>query len=99
MEFYLHSPVCILGVCAWLNIRTTVPFPRLAQVHGVACDTLWETGEVHTEFWWGDPRDRDHSEDLGVNGRITIKLIIKNHDAGALSGSIRLRTGTGGGRL
>ena len=25
-----------------------------------------ETGEVHTEFWWGGPRERGHLEDLGV---------------------------------
>jgi hypothetical protein len=25
------------------------------------------TGEVHTGFWWGDLRERDHLEDLGVD--------------------------------
>ena len=25
-------------------------------------------GEVHTGFWWGDMRERDHLEDLGVDG-------------------------------
>ena len=30
---------------------------------------VWEIGEVHTGFWWGDPRERDHVEDLGVDGR------------------------------
>jgi len=102
MEFYLHSsdsPVCILGVCAWLNTRTTHPFPRFTQVHGTACGRLWETGEVHTEFWWGDLREIDHSEDLGVDGRIMIKWIIKNWDAKAWSGLIRLRIGTGDRRL
>jgi hypothetical protein len=27
----------------------------------------WETGEVHTEFWWGDLKERDHLQDLGVD--------------------------------
>jgi len=31
---------------------------------------LWETGEVHAEFWWGDLSERDHLEDLGMDGRI-----------------------------
>jgi len=25
------------------------------------------TGDVHTGFWWGDLRKRDHLEDLGVD--------------------------------
>jgi hypothetical protein len=28
----------------------------------------WETGEVHTGFWYGDLREREHSEDLDVDG-------------------------------
>jgi hypothetical protein len=35
----------------------------------------WETGEVHTEFCWRDLRERDKSEDLGVDGRIILKWI------------------------
>jgi len=25
---------------------------------------------MHTEFWWGNLTDRDHLEDLGVDGKI-----------------------------
>jgi hypothetical protein len=33
----------------------------------------WGRGEVFTGFWFGDPKGRDHWEDLGVGGRITLR--------------------------
>jgi hypothetical protein len=36
-----------------------------------------ETGEMHTGFWLGDLRERDHLEDLGVGERILLKWIFK----------------------
>jgi hypothetical protein len=36
---------------------------------------VWETGEVHTGFWWGDLRERDHLQDLDVDGRGILKWI------------------------
>jgi hypothetical protein len=38
---------------------------------------IWETGEVHTRFWWGGLRVRDYWEDLDVDGRIRLKMIFK----------------------
>jgi hypothetical protein len=34
-------------------------------------------GEVNTGFWWKTPRERDHLEDLGVDGRIILKWTFK----------------------
>lgn len=34
-------------------------------------------GELHTGFWWGTLEERDHLEDLGLDGRIILKLIFK----------------------
>jgi len=29
-------------------------------------------GEVHTGFWWENPKERDHLEDPGIVGRIIL---------------------------
>jgi hypothetical protein len=35
-------------------------------------------GEVHAGFWWGNLRERDLFEEVGVDKRILLKLILKN---------------------
>jgi hypothetical protein len=59
---------------------------------------VWETVEVHTEFWWGDLTEREHLEDTGVDVRIILKRVFRKWDAdmGCL---IWLMLGTGGGLL
>jgi hypothetical protein len=54
---------------------------------------------VHTRFWWGGLRERDHLEALGVDGRIILKWVFKKWDREAWTGLIWLRIGTGGGFL
>jgi hypothetical protein len=39
-------------------------------------------GEVHTGFWWGDPRESDHLGDPGVDGRIILRWIFGKWDVG-----------------
>ena len=45
---------------------------------------MGETGEVHTGLWWGNPRERDHFENLGIDGRIKLKCIFKNLHEGSM---------------
>jgi hypothetical protein len=33
----------------------------------------WKRGEVFSGFWLGGPKVRDHWEDLGIGGRITLR--------------------------
>ena len=41
-----------------------------------------EGRKLHTGFWWGDLRERDHLEDLGIKGRIILKYIFEKWDGG-----------------
>jgi hypothetical protein len=37
---------------------------------------------VHTEFWWGILRERDHLEFSGIDGRIILRWIFRKWDEG-----------------
>jgi hypothetical protein len=39
-------------------------------------------GEVHTEWWLRNLRERDHWEDRGVDGRIILRWILRKWDGG-----------------
>jgi hypothetical protein len=43
---------------------------------------VWRRKEVHTQFWWGNLRERDHLEDPGVCGRIILRWIFMKLDGG-----------------
>ena len=60
----------------------------------------WGGGaEAYTGFWRGNLRERDHLENTGVDGRIILRWISRKWDVRAWTGSMWLRTGTGGGNL
>ena len=41
-------------------------------------------GEVHTGFWWGNLRERNHLEDPGVDGRNSIKMDLQEVGLGGM---------------
>jgi hypothetical protein len=41
-----------------------------------------EGGQVHTGFWWGNLRERDHLKDLGIDGRIILKCPLMKQSGG-----------------
>jgi hypothetical protein len=59
----------------------------------------WERRDKCTRFCWESPKERDHSEDQGVSGRVESEWILGRFACGVWIGFDWLRTGTGGGLL
>ena len=49
---------------------------------GGACSTYGGRGEVYVGFWSKNLRERDHSKDPGVDGRIILKWIFRKWGGG-----------------
>jgi hypothetical protein len=77
------------------NIVRVIKPRRMRWVGHVAC--IKESRGVYA-FWWGNLRERDHLNDYGIDGRISI-WIFRKWDVRAWTGSMWLRIGTGGGHL
>jgi hypothetical protein len=65
---------------------------------GEACSTYGREKEVHTVFWWGSMRERDHLEGPGIDGRVILRCILRKWDGG-WTGLFWLRIGTGDSHL
>jgi hypothetical protein len=77
-----------------LNIVRVIKARRLRLVRHVA-----RMGEVFTGFWLRSPNGRDHWEDSGVGGRITLSWILGRWESMWRSGFGWLRIGSNGGLL
>jgi hypothetical protein len=60
---------------------------------------VWEKTEKCTRFWWEIPKERDHSEDKGMGGRMRSEWILGRLAWGVWIGFDWLRIGTSGGLL
>jgi hypothetical protein len=38
---------------------------------------VWERGEVHTEFWWGNLKDGGYFEDPDFDGMVILNWIFE----------------------
>jgi hypothetical protein len=56
----------------------------------------WERREKCTRCWWEIPKERDHSEDHGIDGRMGSECILGRLGGGGWIGFDWLRIGTGG---
>jgi hypothetical protein len=55
--------------------------------------------DVHTALWWGNLKEIDYVEDLGIGGRIILKRILRKSIGTACIGLMWLWTGKSGGLL
>lgn len=39
---------------------------------------IWDRKEMHVGFYWGNIKERDRFENLGVDGRIQLNWVLKN---------------------
>ena len=54
---------------------------------------------MQTGVWWRYLKETVHLEDLGIDGRIIIRLILKKYEGNLQIGLIWLRIRTGDGHL
>jgi hypothetical protein len=66
----LYSSPNIVGVIKSRRMRWAGHVARMGR------------GEVHTGFWWGNLRERDHLKEPGVDGRIILKWTFRMWDVG-----------------
>jgi hypothetical protein len=56
---------------------------------GRACGT-YGGGEINTDFWWRNLKERDHLEDLGVDLSMVINYILKKWNGRWGGGGVEL---------
>ena len=76
----LHSEELYVLYCSPNIVRVIKPRQTRWAVH-VA---YMGRGHLPTGVWWGNLREREHSEDLIVNGRIILKCNFKTWDGGVV---------------
>jgi hypothetical protein len=52
-------------------LRDYIKEVEMARVCG-----MYERNEMHTGLWWGNLKESNCLEDLGIDGRITLKWVL-----------------------
>jgi hypothetical protein len=62
------------------NIIQVIKSRSMRLAGHVAC--IRERRGIYIGVWWGNLRERDHLEDLGIDGRIILRWIFRNCNVG-----------------
>jgi hypothetical protein len=83
-QFIMFSPEQLFHklrtplACCYISIRSCrqyYPGDKIRKNElGMACGTCWGEERCIRGFWCGNLTERDHLEDLGVDGRIIMEL-------------------------
>jgi hypothetical protein len=55
---------------------------------------LLERQKMLAEYWWEIRKERDSLEDLGVDGILLLRRILRKHECRPSTEAVRLMTGT-----
>jgi hypothetical protein len=53
----------------WFVLLTKYYSDKQINKNGWGMWHVWEREEIHTGFWWGNLKESDHLENLGVMGK------------------------------
>jgi hypothetical protein len=81
-------------MCSSPYVVRVIKLRRMRWPVHVAC--MGERRDVCMVLVGENLRERDHLQDPGVDGRIILRWTFRKWDVGAWTGSLWLRTGTGG---
>jgi hypothetical protein len=68
-----HAENCIMILHNLYSLPNTVRVIKSRRIRQVGQVAHMEQGRVFTGFWFRGPKGRDHWEDLGVGGTITLR--------------------------